>query len=647
VHSSFKLHAHRALGALFAAAFVLAGCHNNNQDAGFGTGWTTLSSDPDPRFASYLVVVDSVLMTGKNDGVVTAIATPELIDLTKLNNISELWAGASLPIDTYTAATITLDYTSAQIAVMVNGVPTAVKVQDTTGAPVTQIVVSVALDPSNQLTLIDTLSATDAHRLALNFDMTASNNVDFTTTPPTLTVKPFFTVSTAASDNKLIRVRGPLINSSLNQNTYTVVTRPFFDEVDSLGILTLFNSPTTIYSIAGSTVVGTPGLSTLSTSSAGSTMTAAFTTFQPTTVPQPGVIAGKFNSKYVVAGGTLEDFFTDGLEGDVIARSGNNLTLRSATLSQTSAQAVNLILPDSIVTLGPGTLVTSDGIPGLSLNSSSVSVGQHIIVRGLLTSVDPNTNAVTFDASGTSDTDTGSVRIVTQSTRVSGSVVSTDATSTATLNLNSINGWPISVFNFAGTGTASGQNSNPAAYVVNANGLTVPPGPLGNPLAAGDFLAVNGFSSAFGSAPPDFIASEINAEPTIPATIQVLWTTGDTAPFATATATSLSVNLTNATLISASILIAGETIDMTTLPASPQIVPAAATNDPTSGLPLFRPVFSVGNNLVGIESFNTLTPLEAQATTLFAATPALKFLARGSYDRATNTFTASRINVVL
>jgi hypothetical protein len=86
---------------------------------------------------------------------------------------------------------------------------------------------------------------------------------------------------------------------------------------------------------------------------------------------------------------------------------------------------------------------------------------------------------------------------------------------------------------------------------------------------------------------------------------------------------------------------------MTTLPASPQIVPAAATNDPTSGLPLFRPVFSVGNNLVGIESFNTLTPLEAQATTLFAATPALKFLARGSYDRATNTFTASRINVVL
>jgi hypothetical protein len=644
VHSSFRLHAQKALGGLLlAAGFILAGCHNNNQDAGFSIGWTTLSADSDPRFASYLVVVDSVVLTGKADGPVTAIATPELIDFTKLNNISELWAGASIPVDTFTAATVTLDYTSAQIAVMVNGVPQLVKVQDTTGAAVTQVTFIVTLDPANQLSLTDTLSATDAHRLAFNFDLAASSTLDFTTSPVTLTIKPFMSFSTVASDTRLLRVRGPLINSSLNQGTYTVTTRPFFDEVDSLGILTLFNSPATVYSIAGNTVVGTPGLQAISTSSAGSTMTAAYTTFQPTTTPQPGVMAGKFNTQYVIAGGTLEDFFTDGLEGDVVARSGNTLTLRSAVLAQTSAQAVNLIVPDSTVTLGPGTLVTSDGIPGLSLNSNSVSVGQHVIVRGLLTSVDPTTNAVVFDASGTSNTDTGSVRIISQSTRVSGAVVAADATG-ATLNLSSINGWPISAFNFAGT------NSNPAAYVVNANGLTVPPAPGGTPLAAGDFLAANGFSSAFGTAPPDFIASSVNAEATIPATLQVIWATGDASPYLTATATSLSVNLTNATLTSATIQVAGESIDMTTLPASPTIVPATATNDATTGLPLFKPVFSIGSDLVGVQSFNTLTPFEATSGAIFVATPAtpaLKFLAHGFYDRSANTFTASRINVVL
>ena len=39
-----------------------------------------------------------------------------------------------------------------------------------------------------------------------------------------------------------------------------------------------------------------------------------------------------YSSVYVVAGSTLEDHYTEGLEGDVIARSGNTLTLHGATL---------------------------------------------------------------------------------------------------------------------------------------------------------------------------------------------------------------------------------------------------------------------------------------------------------------------------
>jgi len=149
-----------------------------------------------------------------------------------------------------------------------------------------------------------------------------------------------------------------LINSSLGENTYTVYVRPFYDEVNSLGSLSIFNSADTIYAINGTAYVGAKGLNVLSQLSAGTTMTAAYTTYTPTLTPT--TTAGIFYSTYVVAGSTLEDFYTEGLEGDVIARSGNTLTLRGATLFDTPAEVSSYInTPDAVVLLGPGTLVTA------------------------------------------------------------------------------------------------------------------------------------------------------------------------------------------------------------------------------------------------------------------------------------------------
>ena len=214
------------------------------------------------------------------------------------------------------------------------------------------VTVTVNFDPSNPLILQPTFATSNALRLAFNFDLAASNSVNLATSPPTVTVKPFMTVATSASDNKLIRVRGPLINSSVATGTYSVVVRPFFDEVNSLGIDTLFNDANTVYTLGGITYVGTSGLNQLSQTSAGSTETAAFTTFEPTTTPAPGVNAGIFHSVYVVAGGTLEDFFTYGLEGDVVARNGNTITLRGATLFANAAQVIQYENLDSAGSVG-------------------------------------------------------------------------------------------------------------------------------------------------------------------------------------------------------------------------------------------------------------------------------------------------------
>ena len=137
MHLSFKNRARRRLAALLCACtfgLVAAGCHHNNLDSGFGVAWTTLSvADDAGPFASYVVTISSVVLVGKTVGAVSAIAVPATVDLTKLTNISALWATASLPVDTYTSAIIIMDYTTAQISVMVNGAPVAAKLVDPSG----------------------------------------------------------------------------------------------------------------------------------------------------------------------------------------------------------------------------------------------------------------------------------------------------------------------------------------------------------------------------------------------------------------------------------------------------------------------------------------------------------------------------------
>jgi hypothetical protein len=647
VHSSFKNRARNRLAAVLCACtlgLLAAGCHNNNRVSGFGVAWTTLTTADDAGpFTSYVVTIDSVVLVGKIDGAVSALAVPETVDLTKLTNLSELWGTASLPVDTFTQAIVTIDYTNAQISVMVNGAPVKAKIVDPSGAVPTTLAVTVNFDTSNQLTLLPTFATSNALRLAFGIDLSASNKVDFTTSPPTVTVKPFMSVSTTASDNKLIRVRGPLINSSVNAGTYTVVVRPFFDEVNSLGTMTLFSDANTVYTLGGATYVGNSGLAQLSQTSAGSTITAAFTTFEPTPTPAAGVAAGIFHPVYVVAGGTLEDFFTDGLEGDVIARSGNVLTVRGGTLFANLQQLVQYENLDSQVTVGPATQVTADGIATLGpLNFNSISVGQHITARGLYSL---SAAGVTMLDSTGSSADTGSVRM--QSTEVFGSLISSGTGSLA-LNVQTIENWPASIYNFAGNGVSAAQDPAAANYLVNTGALTLPTA------AAGDPLSVDGFTSPFGTAPPDFIAEAVNAESTVPASLIVAWTgTGTAAPFATLTSTSLTIDLANAAFGSGLLRIGAENIDIKTLSATPTVVPAVA-QPASNGLPLFSPVFSVGPGAVtasgtaAIQSFNGFAAFVTQLTTTFATpTPATQLVARGFYNRSSNTFTASRIDVVL
>jgi hypothetical protein len=672
VHSTLEKYTRQAVSALLCAvAIMAAGCHRNSNTSFYGIAWTTVTGEPS-NYVSYIVTIDSVTLT-RNDGlVITATSTPEIVDFTQLTNVAEMWGSSAIPDGTYLSATVTFDYTSAAIAVMVDGVPQSATVWDpaTKKAPTTTYAVTVNFDPNNPLIITPTYASTSAIRLAIDLNLPASGYVDLSTKPATAYVRPFLTVGVQAADTKLIRVRGPLINSNTSVQTYTVYIRPFYDEANNIGTLTLFSQPNTVYTVNGNTYVGAPGLDTLSVLSAGTTMTAGYTTFEPDYNPANGAYAGKFNLVYVIGASSLEDQYTEGLSGDVIARTGDTLTLRGSTLFLNTADTFDYEVPDTQVLLGAGTIVTADDNTTLTgLNSDAIAVGQHITARGKYS---PNAAGETIlDATGASSTNTGSVRL--QATELWGPLVSS-AEGHLVMNLQTINNWPVSDFDFSGNGATA---LSPSAFSVEPGPIALPTGSV-----AGDPLWVDGMLSPFGSAPPDFIAVAINNESSVqvaggqvgggaatvpgtqtcglgsqvcqPASIQVMWSPGTAKPFASLSDSGFTIAVPGADVSSAVIRIGPETIDLASLPASPLVVPTVlpvtSTFAPqyTVGVPATATTTSTVTSTTSLNVYNTFADFVAKVNaTLTTTSPALQLEAHGIFNRATNTFTATSINLVL
>lgn len=630
MYSSFR-HLFKYL-TLAAAAVAATGCSHNNYQSGYGVVWVTVTAEPG-SFAGYIVNLDSITLTDKAGNSYTALATVEPVDLTRLGGYAELWGSATVPVDTYVSATVTLDYTNAVVSVPQAGVPQKATVVGTTGTAVTTVTVTTKLDPNNPLVLTASYATSNAQRLALDFNLPAGNSINTSTSPATVTVNPYVTAAVAPADSKLIRVRGPLINSSVGLGTYTIYERPFFDEASNIGTLSMFNDANTVYTINGVMYQGSAGMQQLSQASAGTTLTTAYTTFEPTTTPTG--VAGKFNTVYLVAGTSLETFYAQVLSGTVVARSGNTLTVRGATvwgptLSFTTGYA-EFLENDAQVLVGPGTIVTADGnAQATGLNYQSIGVGQKIEAIGSYSL--SGSGVVTLDASSAT---AGQVRL--QNTEAYGPLL-TGAAGSGTITLDALAGWPASVFNFAGTGSTSANDSSAAAYRL-ATGTT----DLSTAAAATPIFA-EGYVNAFGAAPPDFNAASIVPESAMPASLRVTWSGGGTtAPFTGLSSGGFAVDLGNANLASATIVIGGEVIDLHSLPASPQVVPTATPVSTT-----YSPAFSLGNAANGISTYSSFSSYAGAVTSgVTTSAEAMSLEARGTYDRATNTFTADTVNLVL
>jgi hypothetical protein len=270
---------------------------------------------------------------------------------------------------------------------------------------------------------------------------------------------------------------------------FQVFMRPFRHHIANhrhhFGVLNVFTDDETVYEIDGQMYQGEAGLSAMAV------------------VPQySGVIVigdihkrpRRFKATQVYAGSSVPGGDLDVVKGSVVARSGNDLTVRGATLFRTDG---TIVFNDEVtVKLADSTTVSKQ----LSMEQGvigDVSVGQRVMAFGTLTNTD--LTALELDAAN------GHARM--ELSTVHGNRVDLMGLAEEPLpfvvNVTNINGRNASLYDFTGTGMDAANDADPANYDVNTGNLDV------SAITADAPVAVRGHVTPFGSAPEDFDAHTV------------------------------------------------------------------------------------------------------------------------------------------
>lgn len=605
-----------ALGTLAAFALTLAGCGGGGSaDAGStapvasqscsdcGTAYIGLM-DADGDFASYTVDVVSLTLKKANGSTVETLPVRPRVDFAELVDLKEFLTAATIPNGAYVEGTIRLDYTNAEILVDVGGLPTPAVAVDASGQPLTTVDLDIRLDNRNYLVISPGRPAL----LELDFDLLASNTVDLTRDPIQVSVQPFIVASVDRADEREARVRGPLISVDTAASTYRIDLRPFNHATARLGELTIATTSTTEFEVDGTTYTGSAGLTALAALPAGS-RTAAFGTLNTN--------QRRFTAERVHAGTSVEGPQFDVVHGSVIARSGNELTVRGATIVRRSGGVV-FARRDTTLIVGNDTKVTKDGQRGNDLGSGALSVGQRIDAFGSAT--EASNGAFTLDASA------GRVRM--HMTHLLGTVKSAQP-GTLTLDLSAIDRHRPSVFDFAGTGTSPAQDADAANYEIATGNLN-----LGQ-MEVGKAARAFGFVTPFGEAPPDFEGRTVVDFREVRALLVMGYgIAGSGAPFLSLDASGIVIDNDNAAIGARHYIAIGpQLIDVTLLASPPRIV----TDATKPGL------FAIGEPR-RVETFSDFADFTSKlAEKLNGGQKLVGLTASGSFDGASSELTSQRV----
>jgi hypothetical protein len=209
----------------------------------------------------------------------------------------------------------------------------------------------------------------------------------------------------------------------------------------------------------------------------------------------------------------------DAATGSVIARSGDNLTLRGATLVRKDG---TVIFNDNVtIQLADSTIVTGQGTHGSVYTIDDISVGQHISALG----TSPVRQIVR----------PGCAWLAREQVTILTGTVNSTSSGLMSLNLQSINGRNVSLFNFAGTGSP-GNDADPANYEVSTGALSL------SGLSSGSPVRVRGLVRPFGTAPPDFTAWTVINTAALPALLFFDWDPASAEPFSDPSSAGMTLN---------------------------------------------------------------------------------------------------------
>lgn len=587
-------------------------CDPNNSAtfAECGTVMVALT-DADGDFLNYTVDVLSLKLETANGRIVETLPRRTRINFTDYVDLSELVTVATIPPATYVSGSITLDYSDAEVFVEANEMAKATVVTDIDGNPLVQTELKIRLSNRDQLHVVKGRPAL----LQLDFDLDASHTVDIVATPATAMSEQFIVAEVSPVEQKNIRVRGPLASVNVDEMTYTIALRPFHDRDGDFGRLKVHVTNDTEFEVDETAYLGIEGLRALSAAGVGTPTIAQGTL---------NVAEREFTANIVLAGSSVPGIDRDAVKGNVIARDGNFLTIRGATIIASDRRAH--FHDDVIVEVGPDTRVFKDGHRASDLSIDAISVGQRVTVRGSIpqATTDALSPQILFDATN------GAVRM--HVTHLLG-IVNTVMPGQTDITLHGIDRRRVQIFDFAGTGTTAADDADPDNYEIATGNLV-----LAN-FAAGKPIVAYGFPTAFGTAPPDFIGRTVIDYTDVRSMLGVGWgLTGTLAPFTSMGGDGLVLNNQNQDIDQRHHIKNGPVlIDLTTLDSDTTIVPRLTDR----GLYYIKSDDSLRQYSDFSDFVNDLT------LSLDGATAARSMHARGKYDSDTNTFTAYKIGVYL
>lgn len=568
-------------------------------------------TDADGDFLNYTVDVLSLTLETANGRIVETLPRKTRINFTDYVDLSELVSVVNIPPATYVAGSISLDYAESEVFVEADGAAKEAVVTDIDGNTLTQTRLNIRLSDRDQLTVTKGRTAL----LQLDFDLDASHRVNIAPTPATAASEQFIVAEVSPVDEKDIRVRGPLANVNEAEMTYTVALRPFHDRDGDFGRMRVHVTDDTELEVNDVMYVGVEGLRALSAAGTGTP-----------TIAQGAlnITERKFTADIVLAGTNVPGIERDAVLGNVIARDGNLLTVRGATIVASDRRAH--FHDDVTVELGPDTRVFKDGYRASDLGIDAISIGQRVTIRGDLVQAmtDALSPQITIDATA------GAVRM--HVTHLLG-IVNTVTPGQTDITLHGIDRRRVKIFDFTGTGASADTDADPDNYEVATGNLA-----LAN-FAAGKPIVAYGFPTAFGMAPPDFTGRTVIDYTDVRSALGVGWgSSGTTLPFSSMESDRLVLNNKNTDIDQRHFIKNGPVlIDLTALDSDTTIVPRSAD----------RSLYYI-KSADSLRQYSDFADFVSDLTLSFeGVTTARSMYARGKYDTDTNTFTAYKIGVYL